>query len=65
MSRPIADKTRAEPSAKHRVSDEMKQQLKSVEKNPNIADLKVVTFDSDIDKTVPDPAVLWEKSTCC
>lgn len=65
MPRSIGTKMRAEPSAKHRVSDEMKQQLESIDNIPKVADLKVVTFDSDIDKTVPDPAVLWEKSTCC
>ena len=54
------------------VSDDMKQQLKSIaasrqrvgdqESRP---DFNIVTFDSDLERAVPDPGVMWEKATCC
>lgn len=56
------------PETELRLSDEMRQQLALLKSDPAAAqrpDLKIVTFDSDLEAAVPDPVVMWEKSTCC
>jgi hypothetical protein len=56
---------------KLRLSDDMKQQIALLKKTqpgrarPSHPDLKIVTFDADLEAAIPDPVVMWIKSTCC
>ena len=58
------------PQARLRLSEEMKEQLETLKTSRSNhgkgADrITVLTFESNLDSAVPDPVVMWEKSTCC
>ena len=71
MAHTTLQKNRTTPRTELRCSEEMKQQLKSIAssrspiEDSKLPNLKIVTFDSDLENAVPDPVVMWEKSTCC
>lgn len=71
MSQSSPGKAEAVPQADLRVSEDMKQQLKAIASakgrgdETRAAHLRIVSFDSDLERIVPDPVVMWDKSSCC
>lgn len=71
VSQSALSKAQAAPQADLRLSDDMKQQLEAIASakrhggDLRTTNLKIVSFDGDLERAVPNSVIMWEKSTCC